>query len=351
VYVKNQKHRTLDVPTIQRMDDSFISEYIDVATLLGSYGELVQGSGGNISVKNDTTLCIKSSGKRLAETSQGVGYTLCSLTTLRECASATVPAEAILEGGELNSQPSMEVWFHLLPSKWCIHLHPTFLLGKLCQDTWREIHSQYSHTHVQYATPGYDLAREIKKVYRGEQIVFLQHHGILICTETAEEAYTILETMYKEYAPSNYPPLQIHTFAKLRSYLQTEMKCRIYSRECQTIRQFNERMILPITPDCSLFLKQVPLVQETKDENIETIWATYLSRVQTTPAVVCLRGRVFTVGRSFTQCLYIEELLLQYIEICKNTDTNTLQYFTQRSITQLVQSPQEKYRLGLLESK
>jgi rhamnose utilization protein RhaD (predicted bifunctional aldolase and dehydrogenase) len=193
-----------------------IQEYIQLARFLGGYTELVQGSGGNISVKEGDLLCVKSSGKRLCATTEKEGYTLCSMEALR-AAGAQGGAAAELDsarcGGCPGERPSMEVWFHLLPAKWIVHLHPTFLLGALCSKGWRRLQTRYSHKHIAYTTPGKELADAIFQVYEGQQVLFLQNHGIIIAAESAEATLEILDTLWREVTASGIrTPLYLSSF-------------------------------------------------------------------------------------------------------------------------------------------
>jgi rhamnose utilization protein RhaD (predicted bifunctional aldolase and dehydrogenase) len=331
------------------MNDDII-DYIDLCGLLGSYTDLVQGSGGNISVKNSDTLCVKSSGRRLADTKENYGYTLCSIEKLLQFKGQIDLQGAILEGGEPNSRPSMEVWFHLLPKKWVVHLHPTFLLGKLCSKSWTSIITSFIHGHVPYRTPGIDLATAIEEIYSGQKVLFLQNHGILIAVDTVQEVYEILDTLWTEHTQPMKPSLHIQAVASLQQKLRTLSgqiyKIKPYTRTNTT--GFNERLFLPITPDISLFLKQYPLVQETKNESLEQLLLDYKKKIQTYPAVIQVLGRTFLAGQSYLHCCFIEEILESYIQILGTSNPNELTLFSESEQESLKDSPQEKHRLQIL---
>ena len=161
------------------LSDSEINEYITTSVRLGSYHELIQGSGGNFSFKNDKYIIIKSSGRVLAETNKDYGYVICSLDKLNKCIEdSSIKIKTTVVGGELNGTPSMEVFFHLIPYKWIIHVHPTSLLVYLCQSKWDKLYSSYKYSYIKYKTPGKELGVSILESYKGEQVIFLQNHGM-----------------------------------------------------------------------------------------------------------------------------------------------------------------------------
>lgn len=326
------------------MNADTIQEYIEISRFLGGYTELVQGSGGNISVKEGNTLCIKSSGKRLCATTEKEGYTLCSIAAL---GSAQEPHEAILEGGCVGERPSMEVWFHLLPSKWVIHLHPTFLLGALCSKGWRRLHTRYTHGYIAYTTPGKELADAIFQMYKGQKVLFLQNHGVIVAAESAVECLEILDQLWREAAGSTVkPPLFLQAAWNLQARIQDISGGRnLFLKACSHIRSWNERFFLPITPDCSLFLKQFPLVQETSDDCLDEKLVEYWGHFKTSPSVVLIRGRTFVIGQSYQHCCCIEEILESYIEIVNSTPVNDLTFFSEDALLILQNSPEEKHRL------
>ena len=107
--------------------------YVRLCNLFGSSTDLVQGSGGNFSVKTTTHIQIKSSGTLLADTTTTSGFVICSLAKLHELLeNDSIQTRDAVVGGDAQKAPSMEDFFHLIPKKWVIHIHPTFLLGKLC---------------------------------------------------------------------------------------------------------------------------------------------------------------------------------------------------------------------------
>lgn len=324
-----------------------LNDYITLCQLIGSYLELVQGSGGNISVKSDDEICIKSSGRVLSETVLNYGYSICKQSVLQECfKTSNLDLKSTVISGEPNSTPSMETFFHLLPSKWVVHLHPIFLLKSLCHTNWRRTDTQFTHRHIPYYTPGLELATAIQEQYRGEKILFLKSHGVILCADTIEEVYTSLDTLYKEHTHHElglYTAFQFLNHCKISAPNQT-----LVLRHCNHIRDFYDRFFLPITPDITLFLKQYPLAQETKDEKVEHLVDKYTKTVNALPAVVRLHDHVYVLGKSPKHCICIEEILESYIKIMKSGNPNEFELFEGDATHALQTSLQEVHRLQIL---
>lgn len=324
-----------------------IQDYISFCQLVGSYLELVQGSGGNISVKSDDELCIKSSGRMLSETVLNYGYSLCKLKELHErFQTSNLDLKSTVHGGEPNSTPSMETFFHLLPSKWVVHLHPVFLLQSLCHTNWRRTNTQFTHRHIAYYTPGLELANAIQQQYRGEKVLFLKSHGVILCADTLKEACEMLDSLYTQHTSSD---LGLSSAFHFLQYCKTLFPTdSLVLRHCNHIPNLHDRFFLPITPDITLFLKQFSLAQETKDESIPYLVDKYKKQVNTLPAVVRLLQHTYVLGKSPKHCICIEEILESYIAILKGGNPNEFELFEGDATDALKSSSQEAHRLQIL---
>lgn len=328
-----------------------IQSYIRLCRFLGGYKDLVQGSGGNISVKSDDQICVKSSGRILAETSIDHGYVVCDKKALETLyANRSEDTRQTVLQGEPNGSPSMEVFFHLLPSKWVVHLHPTWLLKYLCQTSWTSLSirdAAYSVTHISYTTPGLPLADAIHALPKGYSVYYLQNHGVILCADTIPEILRLLDLVYQDAVPSSKTP----EFSTMYSFLKTAsdlFEQDLVLRPTCLVRELHDRLFLPITPDISLFLKQMPLAQETSCESLENHLKTYKEHFNTYPAVVKRLNRVYVLGKSVSHCICIEELLAQYLEITKSVDPSQLVMFSSEVLFALKTSEKEVQRLNIV---
>lgn len=326
-----------------------IEDYITASVLLGGYRELVQGSGGNISVKTGDQLCVKASGRILGETTNNYGYSICSMSALRkELNAGSEDTRHTVIGGEPNSVPSMEAFFHMLPSKWVIHLHPTFLLPYLCNLQWDTMNSEYSYCHIPYTTPGIDLAKAIEAVYTNEKVIFLQNHGVIICADTLQMGCVILDSLVSSYQSSQMNALQLEKLFLFQEYIHHTYDIRNTFKPCSNIRGMNERLFLPITPDIHLFLKGVPLVQESSHEDPYKLLEAYYRMFQHLPTVFKIFGRIFVFGKTYRQCICIEEILESFLEIIHRPNSTHLTTIPIEGANNLSTNPREVHRLTIL---
>ena len=320
-------------------------DYVDLCVFLGSFKELVQGSGGNISVKSESELMIKSSGRTLPQTTASSGYVICDIKALYTCkenAEENV-TRTVLEnsGGDMGASPSMEVFFHLLPSKWVVHLHPVNLLIDLCQTDWKTPFEDLNPSAllVPYKIPGLELSNAIINMYNGQRVLLLQNHGIILCGDTIQEILTQLDLFYTK---THYRFLDLFRFQK---YVRSITQQPTVLLSCQNIRFIHERFFMPITPDIALFLKQYPLVQETS-EPLEILFDKYRKLHNTLPSVICTPHAIYILGKSYSQCKNIEEILDSYLTILRKSNPNTIHFFTDVSLIKLQTSEKEIHRMN-----
>jgi ribulose-5-phosphate 4-epimerase/fuculose-1-phosphate aldolase len=333
--------------------DIEIKEYINICVHLGSYHELIQGGGGNFSLKQGEEMIIKSSGRVLPETTQGMGYVICSLPKLLEYSknSISIDIDSTVLRGEANGIPSMEVFFHLLPYKWVIHVHPTFFLRYLCQPSWKSLKSTYKCSYIDYRTPGKELGLYILEHYDNEQVIFLQNHGIIVCGNTIEEIYNILDSLYSENSNLSLSTLNSNEFIetyRFKEHVERSTGNTIVLKPCKHIKNINHRLFFPITPDIALFLKLVPLVQEDYTTSWKDLFDTYYRQFNILPSILQLGKITYICGKSYHQCNSIEEILESYLDIISNTNISTLTYFDQPHLQTISASTSEIHRLNLI---
>ena len=332
--------------------DTEIKEYINICVHLGSYHELIQGGGGNFSFKNGDEIIIKSSGRVLAETKMNTGYVICSISKLLEYSKdPNIDVHSTVLRGESNGIPSMEVFFHLLPYKWVIHVHPTFFLRYLCQPSWKTLLSSYKCSYIPYITPGKELGLYIVEQYDNEQVLFLQNHGIILCANTINEIYIILDDLYTQNSKSLRLTINTNEFTeshRFKEHIQKKTGDTIVLKPCRHIRYINERLFFPITPDVSIFLKSIPLVQEDRRVPWIDLFDTYYTKFNTIPAIIQLGNTTYICGKSYHQCNSIEEILESYLDIISNTNISTLQLFDKDHLQKINMSDSEIHRLNIV---
>jgi rhamnose utilization protein RhaD (predicted bifunctional aldolase and dehydrogenase) len=329
-----------------------ICDYVKLSRMIGGYSELVQGSGGNISVKNASYICIKSSGRLLSETELDFGYSICSIDKLKELLDNNDEnTKNTVVGGETNSLPSMEVFFHLLPYKWIVHIHPTFLLTYLCSDKWKSISTSLKSAYIPYKTPGLELSKYIHSVYDEERLIFLQNHGIIVCGETPLEICNIIDKLYTDNASiinSRFNHICLSDIFLLLEEIKNKTGIEPVIKNTYKDIFLHDRLFFSLTPDIVLFLKKYPLVKEDSSENVIHLFDKYYNLHNYIPAVIKIKDRIFVLGKSFKHCLAIEELLYSYLDILSSIRINDIHTLYDDNVFALQNSGKEIHRMNIL---
>lgn len=255
-------------------------DYILLSKLFGLCLDMVQGKGGNISVKDNTILIVKQSGFCMDQTTVGKGYVHCDLEQIKQKFAQKDEnlVSTVVKG---QGRPSMETFFHSLPPKYIVHLHPTSCMNLLCESDLRCLQSLFSDSLcLPYVQPGYELSDLIHKVWTGQSVVFLQNHGVIFLEETMD---TLIDTIHR-------------TFSRLQAKQMTDISF-LYSLYLKDKTSFwKPSFLIPcvlprvksLTPDYHLFLvneikskillhKGVVYVQGSSKESVELLEQMYAS--------------------------------------------------------------------------
>lgn len=203
--------------------DSPLTELIKISRIVGKDPALVQGGGGNTSVKSadGEYMFIKASGTALKDMSRTRGW--CRLKTRavlsliqdktllkleinrRETEMVTRLSLACEDKITTDSRPSVEAPLHALLDQCIIHLHPNVVgvyvnSGKGKELLQKLFKGKFPFLWVPYVDPGWTLARKVaalvgeyqKRCGRKPAILFLEKHGLLISAKSASAALKLV---------------------------------------------------------------------------------------------------------------------------------------------------------------
>lgn len=185
-----------------------ISELVRASNGIGKSKELVQAGGGNTSVKTeDGRMFIKASGFTFSEMTENSGFTVLDYKKISNFFEDYIYTP-VLEENEIaynqslsksitnpnSPKPSMESGMHVFLDRVVIHTHPVMVNIITCMNGGKNVAQQLfsditpEFLWVDYKTPGYNLAKEIKeKVFSYEhangvkpEVIFLKNHGLII---------------------------------------------------------------------------------------------------------------------------------------------------------------------------
>ena len=196
-----------------------IKDLIEITRFADQVPELVQGAGGNTSVKSqdNKVIHIKASGFCLNELNETTGHLALNLERLlrivedksynsldyakQQERSATEMKECSIEQSPIR--PSLETGFHAILAKYVIHTHPIYVNALTCAEDADRIRLLKTLEDkigpviwINYRPPGHPLARLIADSLKGLKAasgsmpctILLKNHGLITSSDSMEEA-------------------------------------------------------------------------------------------------------------------------------------------------------------------
>lgn len=336
-----------------------------ISQAVGNSADLVQGGGGNTSVKLDETkMAVKASGFKLKEITPGEGYVVVDYKKIREYhqnvdlsenrdyekeSGEFVRACAVPMEGLKPLRPSVEAGFHSILLKHVIHTHPVYTNMICCSKNGKELADKifkakgYGFVWIPYINPGFMLTlamlREIngylQKAGRFPQVVFMENHGLVVTANTADECIALHEDVnrtIREYFHMDEPfpeiriePVGDGTFRSKTPYLIDYFKGRDI-----TLSFFDNTALYP---DQLVYLNgNISVNESTQKLNINTITGEIL------------------YNTNEKEALTMEETLLGFIFVVESIRKNNLPLKTMNDKeTDFIRNwESEKYRKSLL---
>lgn len=188
----------------------------ETSARLGADPLLVQGAGGNTSVKQGGVMWIKASGAWLADARTLDMFVPTDWARLRDAVArgdplADQPAAFALTQGALR--PSIETCLHaLFAQRIVLHVHCVMTLALAVRRDARAALAQrlggFNWAYVDYAKPGAELAQKVRAALRpGVDVVILGNHGLLVAGDDPAQAERLVLAVAKALAARPAPAL------------------------------------------------------------------------------------------------------------------------------------------------
>lgn len=181
-------------------DDPQMQDLIALAASLGHDPLLVQGPGGNISLKHDGVMWVKASGTWMMEAESRLILIPVDFAAVLDGLAADDPACETCSSFVRNDltrsalRPSIETTLHaVMPQKVVVHVHCVETISIAClsdaADRLARSLEGLNWTFVPYIRPGASLGRAmVKHMRNGTNIVVLGKHGLVVSGDTVDEA-------------------------------------------------------------------------------------------------------------------------------------------------------------------
>ncbi len=237
--------------------DKALTDLIRISNIVGQDPALVQGGGGNTSVKtaDGKYMYIKASGTALKDMNATQGWRrMCldsvlviiqdrSVTKLQTQTREVEVVNRLLLACDDNvaggARPSVEAHLHGLLDKCVIHLHPSVVSAYLnakegkarLEKLFRDEKAQ--PLWVPYVNPGFTLARTIERLVEGyrrqfrrmPRILFLDKHGLFVTAPTAGATLRLVRKVIERCGGPLRPPAAARTRRPDEDQVRTAKLC------------------------------------------------------------------------------------------------------------------------------
>ena len=330
----------------------FKSYYDDITTLknlsryCGERFDLVQGGGGNTSVKNNNIMFIKASGHTLANMTLNNGYSTIDNNKLLHDISSNTINNIMTYNFFGETRSSIETFMHSVLNKYVLHLHPIQILKVLVTKNAETIVNKLCPValFLPYITPGIEICTQLLKLWKGEKIIFLQNHGIIITSNNIGEIYSILENTiekFEKYLNIDYSSYKYVNI--ISNYIDPSYKYVTWLCEDEIIKHYIKNINIltdKITFPDALIYCGIKLLLIT-DNNIGTL-STFIEQINCVPAIVLYKNNIFIVGLSLNKCKEIQDVFKAKLLISDVNDEKN--YLSDNEICFLSNWDAEKYR-------
>lgn len=313
-----------------------LNQISKLSAYVGSDITLIQGAGGNISIKEEGVLWVKASGKWLARATKENIFVGVDLTC----------PEKVIHYGNETLRPSIETSLHaLMPHKIVLHVHSVntiaWAVQKNGQALIQPLLKGLKWVWVPYEKPGPQLSLRIAELTRGYvyDVVVLANHGLIVGAETCDNANALLLEVEKRLAIriDNEKKADINvleTIAKGSSYRLPE------NDFCHSIALDGHRLTIAkagvLYPDHVVFLgRQLTILSD----NIE-------NDTLSSPKLLVVPGKGILVHKSISKGAEAMVEALAHV-IARIPPSASINYLSNQDINVLLDWDAEKYRQHL----
>ncbi|MBN2852384.1 MAG: class II aldolase/adducin family protein [Clostridia bacterium] len=204
------------------MYEKKLKQMAEMSQIVGKYPDLVQGGGGNTSVKlDDHLMAVKASGCKLKDMTEKEGFVVIDYMKIREYydkvdlnhkidyyedSTRFVKENTVhLPGLQEGMRASVEAGFHSLLLDYVIHAHSVYGNILTCTGEGKRIAEamfgtcKYGFMWLPYIAPGFELTLGFKKrldhfkAGNGSipKIIFMESHGMVVTSDDYHECLEI----------------------------------------------------------------------------------------------------------------------------------------------------------------
>lgn len=322
---------------------------------VGRDPELVQGAGGNSSLKHDGVLWVKASGKWLSEASADDIFVPVALDAARGIAASGNDDFSAAALGDRKLRPSIETGLHaLLPHRVVLHVHSINVLCHAVVDAGEvavraRLNGMRWHW-VPYARPGGPLTLAIASamdIDSNEPVaLILANHGLIVAADTVEGVQRLLADVEgalrrppRSMPSGSEPDAAARVAARIDGRLPNDAGVHRLALDPAALAVANLGVLYP---DHVVFLGAVPVVKTAQD------WDTFVWDDLGAPYVI-VPGTGVVVRRDITA--NAEAMLGCWAALAGRIDrSEPIVTLPEDAVRELLGWDAEKYRQALARS-
>ena len=336
--------------------------FLKISRFAGMREDLAQAGGGNSSYKvTPEEMIIKASGVQLADVTEEAGYGVVNPRMIREAFRDTQKVNWMTEaaGREILRQAfirgqrtSIETFLHSISGRYTLHTHPVTVNVLACRRGGMEILKGLfpDALMVPYGTPGMELAKKYFKVYEGAKtadresgVVFLQNHGLVVSSDTAQGV--IDKTEYVARRIEAYLGCDFEAYRKateIWKYFPEKVVWRVTDHQVLSVyHEIGNMWKFGFCPDCVVFLGKRALKFE------ENGWEDKIGKFQKKygePVVVICRDEIYLLADSVRKAMEIQSVLGFSARVMGLNKGKTSNYLSEEEQDLLLNWEAERYR-------
>lgn len=331
------------------LDEDFLS----LSARLGSDPLLIQGAGGNTSIKVGPSMWVKASGKWLRDSlALPIFLALDRQAALEQFLSGD--AELRDWSGPANLRPSIETLLHVcLPQRVVLHLHSINTLAvAVSQHGCRQLEKKLNGLDwrwIPYVKPGLPLAHAIHSSLGSggcPDVFVLQNHGLVVAGESPDSAEGLLEEVENRLrVEPGLPALpemddDLHQLASPIAWkFPKHPEVHFLGRDPLAFEIVTSGVLCP---DQAVFLGARSLILRSGEDPAKAL-SRYKDECGTDPAYLIVDGHGVLVSPSITQGA--EEMLMSLALLTMRVlPETTVSYLSEGDVGALLDWEPEKYR-------
>lgn len=181
----------------------------DLNTICYQLGQdifFTQAAGGNVSIKENSRMKIKASGKWLSDALKEDIFVEVEFDH-NDGSVLNNDLPNIIQKSKITLKPSIETIVHvIIPSKIVVHIHHVnsivHLVHSECEKLIHEKLKNYKHPYqiIEYVKPGIPLALEIKKClnsYPKTEVFLLKNHGVFFSANSIDQIINQVNSLHE----------------------------------------------------------------------------------------------------------------------------------------------------------